>query len=100
MGESTVGGTICGGRHFETLLWEEDNKETRVLTTSGVEAPSVCVVSAEARPAAAAAALLFESPVPMSGLGPSLSSITKSIGILPFKHDMYRWQKLSHSSCT
>ena len=28
----------------------------------------------------------------------SRSSITKSIGILPFKQLMYRWQKLSHSS--
>ncbi|VDK21762.1 unnamed protein product [Anisakis simplex] len=28
------------------------------------------------------------------------SSPTMSIGILPFKHVTYRWQKLSHSSCT
>ena len=59
------------------------------------------VVSVEARPAEAADPLLFESPEPNgSGLGPSLSSITKSIGILPFRQEMYRWQKLSHSSCT
>lgn len=31
---------------------------------------------------------------------PSLSSITKSIGIFPFKQLIYRWQKLSHNSCT
>ncbi len=31
---------------------------------------------------------------------PSLSSITKSMGIFPFKQLMYRWQKLSQSSCT
>lgn len=29
---------------------------------------------------------------------PSLSSITKSMGILPFRQLMYRWQKLSHNS--
>lgn len=29
---------------------------------------------------------------------PSLSSITRSIGIFPFKQLMYRWQKLSHNS--
>lgn len=31
---------------------------------------------------------------------PSLSSITRSIGIFPFKQLMYRWQKLSHNSWT
>lgn len=31
---------------------------------------------------------------------PSRSSITRSIGIFPFKQLMYRWQKLSQSSCT
>lgn len=31
---------------------------------------------------------------------PSLSSMTKSIGIFPFKQLIYRWQKLSHNSCT
>jgi len=31
---------------------------------------------------------------------PSRSSITKSMGIFPFKQLMYRWQKLSQSSCT
>lgn len=31
---------------------------------------------------------------------PSRSSITRSIGIFPFKQLMYRWQKLSHNSCT
>lgn len=31
---------------------------------------------------------------------PSLSSITKSMGIFPFKQLIYRWQKLSHNSCT
>lgn len=31
---------------------------------------------------------------------PSRSSMTKSIGIFPFKQLMYRWQKLSQSSCT
>ena len=31
---------------------------------------------------------------------PSRSSITKSIGILPFKQLIYRWQKLSHNSWT
>ena len=30
----------------------------------------------------------------------SRSSITKSIGILPFKQPIYLWQKLSQSSCT
>ena len=30
----------------------------------------------------------------------SRSSITKSIGILPFKQPIQRWQKLSQSSCT
>lgn len=31
---------------------------------------------------------------------PSLSSMTRSMGIFPFKQLMYRWQKLSHSSWT
>uniref|UniRef100_A0A1A9WU89 Uncharacterized protein n=1 Tax=Glossina brevipalpis TaxID=37001 RepID=A0A1A9WU89_9MUSC len=55
-----------------------------VLTTSGVLAPSVCDVES---------ALLLPSPLaePNSGgLVVSRSSITKSIGILPFKHEIYR----------
>ena len=59
-----------------------------VLTMSGVELlPSVVwlVLSAVDR-----LALLLLSPTPSSLLPPSRSSITKSIGILPFKHEMYR----------
>ena len=46
-----------------------------------------------------------EDPVMGGVLGvvavpPSRSSITKSIGIFPFKQLMYRWQKLSHNSWT
>lgn len=36
----------------------------------------------------------------LSDLFPSLSSITRSIGIFPFRQLMYRWQKLSQSSWT
>lgn len=67
------------------------------LTTSGVLAPSVCDVES---------ALLLVPPSPFveppssGGFPPSLSSITKSMGILPFRQLMYRWQKLSQSSCT
>lgn len=39
---------------------------------------------------------LFDVVLP----APSRSSITKSIGILPFKQLIYRWQKLSHNSWT
>jgi len=58
------------------------------LIMSGVELlPSVVwlVLSAVDR-----LALLLLSPTPSSLLPPSRSSITKSIGILPFKHEMYR----------
>lgn len=71
--------------------------EKSVLTTSGVLAPSVCDVES---------ALLLVPPSPFveppnsGGLPPSLSSITKSMGILPFRQLMYLWQKLSQSSCT
>ena len=61
---------------------------------SGVLAPSVWDVES----AVDLLALLLLSP--RSPFPPSLSSITKSMGILPFKQEMYRWQKLSHSSCT
>ena len=64
-----------------------------LLTMSGVLAPSVWLVLS----AVLLLALLLESP----SLGPpSRSSITRSIGIFPFRQEMYRWQKLSHSSCT
>ena len=36
----------------------------------------------------------------LSDLFPSRSSITRSIGIFPFRQLMYRWQKLSQSSWT
>lgn len=74
--------------------YESDEEGGR---TSGVLAPSVCDVES---------ALLrvppspFVDPPSSGGLVPSLSSITRSIGILPFRQLMYRWQKLSHSSCT
>lgn len=60
------------------------------LTTSGVDAPSVVC---EAESALLLLALLLLSPGRPSALVPgpvSLSSITKSIGILPFRQLMYR----------
>ena len=60
-------------------------KVKHLLTISGVpELPSVWLVLS----AVLLLALLLESP--RSLLPPSRSSITKSIGILPFKHEMYR----------
>ena len=73
-----------GVSHYEEL-------EIR-LTTSGVDAPSVC----EAESALLLLALLLLSPGNPSAFAPgvappvSLSSITKSIGILPFRQLMYR----------
>jgi hypothetical protein len=68
-----------------------------VLTTSGVLAPSVWdVESALLR----APSLPLVEPVSSGGLVDSRSSITRSMGILPFKQLMYRWQKLSHNSWT
>lgn len=65
------------------------------LTTSGVLAPSVWeVLSALLLPS-----LPLVEPPCSRGLD-SLSSITRSIGIFPFRQLMYRWQKLSQSSCT
>jgi len=67
------------------------------LTTSGVLAPSVWdVESALLR----APSLPLVEPVSSGGLVDSRSSITRSMGILPFKQLMYRWQKLSHNSWT
>lgn len=52
------------------------------LTTSGVLAPSVCEVeSALLRPSLPLAGV----PMSANGFEDSLSSITKSMGILPFK---------------
>ena len=65
-----------------------------LLTISGVLAPSVWDVES----AVDLLALLLLSP--RSPFPPSLSSITKSMGIFPLRHEMYRWQKLSHSSWT
>lgn len=61
---------------------------------SGVLAPSVCEVES----AVDLFALLLVSP--RSDLPPSRSSMTRSMGILPFRQEMYRWQKLSQSSWT
>lgn len=67
------------------------------LTTSGVLAPSVWdVESALLR----APSLPLVEPVSSGGLVDSRSSITRSMGILPFRQLMYRWQKLSHNSWT
>ena len=86
-------------------MWAIDFEKTEVknlviwLTTSGVDAPSVC----EAESALLRLALLLLSPGRPSALVPgpvSLSSITKSMGIFPFRQLMYRWQKLSQSSWT
>jgi len=68
------------------------------LTTSGVLAPSVC--EAESALERTASLPLVEPAKSPRGFDESRSSITKSIGILPFRQLMYRWQKLSHNSCT
>jgi hypothetical protein len=82
-------------RHM-TRQWQ-NWRVNKVLTTSGVLAPSVCdVESALLR----APSLPLVEPVSSGGLVDSRSSITRSMGILPFKQLMYRWQKLSHNSWT
>ena len=79
-----------GGRPAGEMIHFTEN-ENEELTTSGVDAPSVC----EAESALLLLALLLLSPGNPSALVPgvdpvSLSSITKSIGILPFRQLMYR----------
>ena len=77
--------------NFWKILQQRNNVE---LTMSGVLAPSVCEVES----AVDLFALLLVSP--RSDLPPSRSSMTRSMGILPFRQEMYRWQKLSQSSWT
>lgn len=69
-----------------------------MLTTSGVLAPSVCDV--ESALERAVSVPLVEPPSSGSGFDESRSSITRSMGILPLRQLMYRWQKLSQSSWT
>ena len=86
-------------------VWKVSSKRCyffRFLTISGVEAPSVCDVESALLPLVVSPGIppAFPSVADPGVPLPSRSSMTRSIGILPFRQLMYRWQKLSQSSWT